>query len=140
MRQRLLAQAVLTTAVLIGWTGTAMADFRFNVGQAPDGPPAQQALDVSRPPALNTDDEARSASPVSRFRVAQGFGQSVSLRFAARQIVPPAVTVRFGAGVDPTSLVTWSGGQPWNWVLATAVQPLGMHIVTGASSVLIARR
>ena len=72
-------------------------------------------------------------------RVAQGFGRSVSLRFAVQQIVPPAVTVRFGVDVDPASPVTWSGGQPWNRVLAAAVQPLGLRIVTGASSVLILR-
>lgn len=139
MRTFLLAHAVLGSALLIGQPGTARADFRLSPGQASERASAPQPADNVIPPAPEVDSEKRPAPPKSRFRVAQGFGRSVSLRFAVQQIVPPAVTVRFGVDVDPASPVTWSGGQPWNRVLAAAVQPLGLRIVTGASSVLILR-
>jgi len=139
MRIFFLVHAVLGSAFLIGQPGTARADFRLSPGQASERAPAPQAADNVIPPTPEVDRDMRPAPPKSRFRVAQGFGRSVSLRFAVRQIVPPAVTVRFGVDVDPASPVTWSGGQPWNRVLAAAVQPLGLRIITGARSVLILR-
>lgn len=134
-----LAHAVLGAAFLVGQPGTVMADFRLSPWQALERPPPFQAADNLVPPAPEMDAATRPAPPASRFRVAQGFGRSVSLGFAVRQIVPPAVTVRFGAGVDPARPVDWSGGQPWNRVLTAAVRPLGLRVVTGANSVLILR-
>ncbi len=135
----LLVHVLLGAGFLIGQPGTARADFQINPGQvrgqAPEPPPAEDTL----PLAPEAGFPVRRPPPAPRFRVARGFGRSVSLGFAARQIVPPAVTVRFGAGVDPASTVDWSGGQFWNRVLAAAVQPLGLRVVTGTSSVLILR-
>ena len=59
------------------------------------------------------------------------------LSFAARQIVPRNVTIRFGAGVDQTALVDWSGGRPWNLVMGAAVRPLHLHLTFNRTSVLI---
>ena len=137
MRVVSLAHVVLGSAFLVGQPGTAMADFRLSTGQASEGQPPFQAADSRVPPAPKLDAAMRPVLPAFRFRVAQGFGRSVSLGFAVRQIVPPAVTVRFGAGVDPARPVDWSGGQPWNRVLTAAVQPLGLRVVTGVNSVLI---
>lgn len=139
MRTFLLAHVILGSAVLVGQPGTARADFQISPGPARQQAPVPQAADDAMPLASEAKPLAHRVPAVPRFRVAQGFGQSVSVGFAARQIVPPAVTVRFGAGVDLASTVDWSGGQPWNRVLAAAVQPLGLRIVIGTSSVLILR-
>ena len=139
MRSFLLTQATLALAILVGQPGMALADFRLNSGQAAERPPARPPADSMAQSVPEVDGDMRPVVPASRFHVAQGFGRSVSLQFATRQIVPPAVAVRFSAGVDPASLVTWSGGQPWNRVLAAAVQPMGLRIVTGVNSVLILR-
>lgn len=63
------------------------------------------------------------------FPKALGFGSQVPLAFAARQIVPPGVTVRYGPGADPALLVDWRGGAPWDQVLKASVAPGGLHIV-----------
>ena len=76
---------------------------------------------------------------VPRFKVARGFGDAVSMAFAVRQIVPPGVRVHYGAGIDPLSLVSWKGDQPWNRALAAAVHPLHLRLVTGIDTVLITR-
>ncbi len=135
MRTHLPILVLLGAAFLVGQPGIARADFRISPGQ----PPEPLASGSAAPLAPEAGPPIRRRPPAPRFRVAQGFGHSVSLGFAARQIVPPAMTVRFGAGVDPAGTVDWSGGQPWNRVLAAAVQPLGLRVVTGTSSVLILR-
>lgn len=137
MRIFLPAHAVLGSALLVGQPGTAMADFRLSPGQALERLPPLHATDSPVPPAPRLDAAMRPALKASRFYVAHGFGRSVSLGFAVRQIVPPAVTVRFGTGVDPARTVDWSGGQPWNRVLTAAVRPLGLRVITGVNSVLI---
>ena len=139
MRTYLLAHVLLGATFLIGPPGTAKADFQISPGQAREQAPEPLAAGSAVPLAPEVGSPVHRPPPAPRFRVAQGFGHSVSLGFAARQIVPPGVTVRFGTGVDPASTMDWSGGQPWNRVLAAAVQPLGLRIVTGASSVLILR-
>ena len=137
MRIFLLAHAVLSSAFLVGQPRTAMADFKLSPGQALERPPPFQASGSLVPLAPRLDAATRLAPKTSRLRTAHGFGRSVSLGFAVRQIVPPAVTVRFGAGVDPARTVDWSGGRSWKRVLTAAVQPLGLRVVTGVNSVLI---
>ena len=74
---------------------------------------------------------------MSRFKMAWGFGNAVPMSFAVRQIVPGGVRVHYGAGVDPETSVSWKGNRPWNQVLAAAVYPLHLRIVTGTDTVLI---
>ena len=74
-----------------------------------------------------------------RFKVARGFGEAVPMSFAVRQIVPAAVRVHYGPGIDPDILVSWKGNRPWNQALAAAVRPLHLRIVTGTQTVLITR-
>lgn len=62
------------------------------------------------------------------WKMATGFGINVPLAFACRQIVPPAVKVIYGPGVNPATLVIWRGGDTWNHVLRDAVKPLGLHL------------
>ncbi len=72
-----------------------------------------------------------------RVAVAVGFGQQIPLSFAARQIVPASLPVRFTPEVNQDMLVDWSGGRPWNQVIAAAVQPLHLRAVVTARGVLI---
>ncbi len=72
-----------------------------------------------------------------RFKVAQGFGNHIPLRFAVRQIVPRAVKVTYGPGADPDALVDWRGGQGWNCVLFRAVHPLRLRLVLSNRAVQI---
>ena len=101
----------------------------------PQGAPAESPLAKNNPDARDRG----QAETGARFRLAAGFGQGVPLAFAARQIVPASVTVRFGRGVDRQAEVNWAGGRPWNRVLASAIAPLGLRMTTGSSTVLISR-
>ena len=107
----------------------AQADFVVS-GQAaahkavPDAQ-SDQKTDEAVSPSTET-----SHTPIRpRFMVAQGFGDAVPLRFAVRQIVPKSVRIVYGPGTSPDALVTWKGGQGWNWVLFHAVRPLGLRLV-----------
>jgi hypothetical protein len=99
------------------------------VSQSPatDGARAAESQNVRGQGSQVSTDTPRPAQP--QFTIAQGFGDQVPLRFAVQQIVPKAVKVTYGAGVDPDAVVDWKGGQRWNWVLAHAVTPLGLKLV-----------
>ena len=128
------------TALAVAGTTQARADFRLEAHPTPPAtPPLMAAPDASASPAVPDEREGKSGPAPSPFRVAHGFGDDVPLSFAARQIVPPTVTVRYGRGVDPNAAVSWKGEAPWNRVLAAAVRPLQLRLTTGASSVLISR-
>ncbi len=128
MRGIVLFSGVFTMALAAA--PAAKADFRL--GPSPDG---AAAVAQSGPSALS----GNGLAATSPFKIARGFGRAIPLSFAARQIVPAAVVVRYGPGVDRSRLVDWSGDAPWNRVLEAAVHPLRLHIVTGELSVLIAR-
>ncbi len=123
-----IATLVATAMLGIVAASPAWADFRFQA--ATPYPTASPATPAPVP------DGTRPESP---FKIAHGFGRDVPLDFAARQIVPRGVTVSFGKGVDPSSTISWKGEAPWNRVLAAAVRPLHLRIITGATTVLIAR-
>ena len=74
-----------------------------------------------------------------RAPAAHGFGDHVPISFAVRQIVPANLHVTYANQVDPSALVTWTGGQPWNVVLVHAVQPLGYRVWVSATTVHIYR-
>lgn len=133
--------ALLLTLALSLPTGAARADFRLHEVKPGPGKSSLSAgsgdpLPVATDTSGADDDEA---APPDRPRVpyARGFGHAVPLSFAARQIVPRNVTIRFGAGVDQTALVDWSGGRPWNLVMGAAVRPLHLHLTFSRTSVLI---
>ena len=97
-----------------------------------------QPIRLSPQPAYRDPSELPSAPrPKPQFLRAAGFGDGVPLSFAASQIVPPSVRVTYGPGVESESSVTWRGGRPWNEVLASAVAPLGYHVVVGRLSATI---
>lgn len=118
-------------AMMAIWSAApALADFHL-----------QRELGTARTsqPTFPDDQGATTPHAGSPFKLAQGFGNDVPLSFAMRQIVPASVIIRLGKGVDSAAAVSGRGGMPWNQVLAAAVRPLGFHIVTGTTTVLIAR-
>ena len=84
------------------------------VNSAPAGAPAPSGADPSSQPV--------------HWIMAYGFGNSVPLAFACRQIVPPAVKVTYGPGVNPAVPVNWKGGDTWNHVLRDSIKPLGLSL------------
>jgi hypothetical protein len=74
-----------------------------------------------------------------RAPVAHGFGHHVPLSFAVRQIVPGNLHVTYANQVDPSALVNWQGGQPWNVALVLAVRPLGYRVRVSTTTVHIYR-
>ena len=126
--------ACLTLVVVVP---QARADFQMR----PSGaalvpiPPAMETAAAPEPPRRASFEQP--ARP--RFHAAIGFGTDIPLAFAARQIVPAGVEVRYGAGIDEDVLVSWVGGRSWNRVLADAVAPLRLRITVGTRTVLISR-
>jgi hypothetical protein len=90
-------------------------------------------------PDTDNQADAQPRPEKLRFKLAYGFGQSVPLAFACRQIVPNAVKITYGPGADKAALVDWKGGETWNRVLRDAVQPLGLRLVMTTMAVEIRR-
>ena len=90
-------------------------------------------------PTPEAPSEPAPLPPVPKFKTATGYGNNVPLDFAARQIVPMSVRLRFAANVDRDALVTWRGNAPWNHVLTAALRPLGLRVLIGATEVTILR-
>lgn len=112
----------------------ARADFRMQ-GAASEG--AAAPLAASPVPDGPGPGRKVQAAIRPRVAVAVGFGRQIPLSFAARQIVPASLPVRFTPEVDQDTLVDWSGGRPWNQVIAATVQPLHLRAVITARGVLI---
>ena len=129
---RMGAVAIALSVVLLS-NVPAHADFVLGSAR-PASIPANLKSAITPSPDLSPDAPEQA---VPRFKMARGFGDAVPLSFAVRQIVPGGVRVHYGAGVDSESSVSWKGNQPWNQVLAVAVHPLHLRIVTETDTVLI---
>ena len=132
---------VLTTLVSLTMAGHARAEFVVKTAQparVSDAVP-QPAPITSAEPNAESQAEAQPKPDKPRFKMAFGFGKSVPLAFACRQIVPNAVKITYGPGADQAALVNWKGGDTWNHVLRDAVQPLGLHLVMTTMEVEIRR-
>ena len=130
---RLLLYAM--AAVLLMDISRADANF---VLQSPSGDPGPDFVDsgaAGGPAPAGADD---SGQPV-HWKMAYGFGNNVPLEFACRQIVPSAVKVTYGPGVNPATPVTWKGGDTWNHVLRDTVKPLGLQLQMTYMAVSIVR-
>ena len=127
----------LSPLALLVFHSVAHADFRIQ-----PSPPSSNisVTDSESPPSDSgrTSEENLVHVP-PRFLMARGFGRQVPVSFAVRQIVPHTTVVRFGPGVDTAAPVTWSGGRPWNRVLASALRPLRLRMTTAANRVTISR-
>ena len=132
---------VLTTFVSLTMAGHARAEFVVKTAQ-----PARVSDAVPQPapitpaePNTESQAEAQPTPDKPQFKIAFGFGKSVPLAFACRQIVPNAVKITYGPGADRAALVNWKGGDTWNHVLRDAVLPLGLHLVMTTMEVEIRR-
>ena len=83
------------------------------------------------------DDNTPAGPPKSHFLLARGFGHDVPLVFAVSQVVPTRVHITYGPGVDEQQHVSWEGGKPWDQVLRSTVNPLGLHVVMSHMAVKI---
>ncbi len=135
MRQTILLPGILGLA--FSTSLPARADFQ--IGQTAAEPPIVLGSPTAAALPLRTYRAPWPRVAAPGFTVARGFGQGIPLRFAARQIVPAAITVRYAPGVDLDAAVDWTGDAPWNRVLLAAVQPLGLHVTVGVKSVLISQ-
>lgn len=117
-----LTGVLLATAAL---APAARADFAIVGSPPPEPPSTRPAQPTTAPPGPQ------------RFKTAEGFGKRIPLAFAVRQIVPKTVKVTYGSGANPASLVDWTGGHPWNRVLAAAIEPLGLRLVITSMAVEI---
>jgi hypothetical protein len=139
--------AALTLLILVISATVAHADFVVKTPPAPGAPPSTAPLpataatsDALAQPASQANDSqpGSAATPTPpRFKMADGFGNQISLGFACRQIVPRAVKVVYGPGANPQQIVSWKGGDTWNHVLRDAVKPLGLHLVMSTMAVEI---
>ena len=113
---------------------SARADFRIQGAQT-------GASDISSPTDISPGQPSHrrrvSARIQPRVVSATGFGRQIPLSFALRQIVPTSLQVSFAPEVDQDALVDWSGGRPWNQVIAAVVQPLHLRAVVTPRGVLI---
>lgn len=135
MRQTILLPGILGLA--FSTSLPARADFQ--IGQTAAEPPIVLGSPAVAAPPFLTYSATRIRVATPGFTLARGFGQAIPLRFAARQIVPTAIAVRYAPDVDQDVEVDWTGDAPWNRVLLAAVQPLGLHVTVGVKSVLIWR-
>jgi len=123
----------------------ARADFVIKsdpvTGNAGGAPPSLVAPGVvADEPHVDPGDRQPAAKPkaaIRQPRLVEGFGDRVPLSFACRQIVPAQIKVSYGPGVDPTTPVTWTGGDPWSLVLERAIKPLGLHTVAAGMTLQI---
>ncbi|HAU29984.1 MAG TPA: hypothetical protein DCW68_07765 [Rhodospirillaceae bacterium] len=58
----------------------------------------------------------------------EGFGKNMPLVIAMRQIVPTDYQFAFGSGVNMGAAITWEGGKPWNVVLKSVLEPMGLGL------------
>lgn len=63
----------------------------------------------------------------SAYPLAAGYGKTISLGFALRQIVPHGVLVVIHDGVQTSTIVSWHGGVPWNVALQRALTAAGLR-------------
>lgn len=124
-----LAAAGLTVA------GAMPARADLVLGGTPTIPVSAAASTSSLPPVAAPTSARR---PVA-LPIAKGFGEQVSLRFAARQIVPSSLALAIADDIDANTTVTWQGDRPWNRVLQDVLKPLDLRLTISGKTALISR-
>lgn len=74
------------------------------------------------------------------FAQAVGFAKDIPLALALGQVVPADYAYSFGTDVNPGLRVSWSGGKPWNEVVAEMIVPLGYSVTITQKSVRISNQ
>jgi len=134
----------LALALVLATVANARAEF---VMLTPEGerPNIEAPAEPAQPPEAPSAKAAqKSPKPVTTKTktartIARGFGRSVPLSFAVRQIVPPSIQVKYGKPEDADELVDWQGGKAWKLVLEDAVRPLGLEVTLRGPTALISK-
>ncbi len=110
----------------MGWLSGAMSAAQVMATLAAANPamatsPSTPAKIVQAPPD----------GPVS------GFADDLPLSVVVGQIVPPAVSVAYGATVNQQAPTSWHGGPSWKAALGAAIAPQGLRAYFTAHSVRI---
>lgn len=130
--------AVAVAAGLVLSAMPAQAAFLWEASPPP--PAAVQKGSLDGPellvPAVAKNDVTADTQAYDPANV-HGFGTDIPLLIAVSQIVPPDVTVQWQAGIDSASLVSWSGGRPWQQVLTETVSQINGTVDYSGTSVMI---
>jgi len=126
---------VLPIAVLLN-ISPVYANFIVQSLPTDTGPEFSNQTLSGNPTSPTGDDSSQTV----HWKMAYGFGNNIPLHFACRQIVPSAVRVAYGPGVNPAIHVSWQGGQTWNHVLRDTVKPLGLSLQMSFMSVTIVKK
>lgn len=78
------------------------------------------------PPIVETIIEPAVAVAPADDKVVEGFGTSLPLALALRQIVPPTYRFSFGPNVDPGQRVSWQGGRKWSQIIQDMASKQGL--------------
>jgi hypothetical protein len=71
------------------------------------------------------------------FAEATGFGDGIPLELALSQIIPGEFNHMLSPSVDPSAIVSWKGGKPWNDALNDMLRPKGLTAVIDGRQVVI---
>lgn len=83
---------------------------------------------IINPYPLQTQSEPATAEKeLLSYPNAVGFGDQIPLAMALGQILPSGYTYSFKGMINPGQLVSWSGGKPWNIVIADMIRPAGLY-------------
>jgi len=124
----------------------AHADFVVSADNAPEPAIPGQIRPgpgvVADTPHAGPADRHPRAGATTHHRIAptpvvQGFGDQIPLAFACRQVLPASIKVEYGPGADPNMIVSWTGGDTWQHVLAAAIKPLGLHMQRSGTTIKI---
>ena len=97
---------------------------------------SKNSLSIKAYPLKDKIVEISPAVPLERKEIA-GFGSDMPLALALRQIVPAEYAFSFDKGVNPGYRVSWSGGKPWDVVVAEMIAPLNLIPVIQDKIILI---
>lgn len=89
--------------------------------------------------AVYTPAPAPLQQPAQPAQIVDGFGKSVPLAIALRQILPTGYSFAHGSGVDLSRTVDWQGGRAWQQVLNDAIRPVGLVSSLNGNLVTIER-
>jgi hypothetical protein len=78
-----------------------------------------------------------STGSVSTGAVLEGFGSGIPLVVALQQITPAGYYVSFAQGVNPGTMVSWSGGKAWEDVLSETLSSQGLSFKIQDNAVIV---
>lgn len=90
-------------------------------------PAAVPAADAPAPVKVDAPQQtAKLLTDLDAGKPVEGFGRSIPLSLALKQLLPVDHVFAFESGVSPSQSVTWEGGKGWRVVVANALQPAGL--------------